>query len=248
MKKALFVILMLVAINAPNADAAGIPTFDASAVIQQTIAAQEAVAQTLKQIEEYRTQLLQYERQLMDAASPALWLWDEANSTINSLLATIDQLNYYRQQLGNIDNYLAQFKTIADYKTDWFNGLNASLRQEIMDTYLLANASQKQANDALIKSLDARQQNLYRDAQNLERLQAMAQGASGQMQAIQYANQLASHQSNQLLEIRAALIAQQNVLATQAQEATTIRAQQQAAHERLSESQPTSTSNPRRWP
>lgn len=248
MKKAFFLLLALFAISASNAEAAGIPTFDASAVIQETIAAQEAVAQTLKQIEEYRTQLLQYERQLMDAASPAIWLWGEANNTMNSLLSTIDQLNYYRQQVGSIDNYLAQFKNIADYKTDWFNGLNSDLRQDIIDVYHLSNASQKQANDALIKSLDARQQNLYRDAQNLERLQSMAQGATGQMQAIQYANQLASHQSNQLLEIRAALIAQQNVLATQAQEATTIRAQQQAAHERLSEGAPARTPNPRTWP
>jgi P-type conjugative transfer protein TrbJ len=228
-------------------NAAGIPTVDTGAIAQQTITAMENVSQTLKQLEQYQTQLLQYERQLLDAANPALWQWDEASTTINNLMRTLDQLEYYKQQVGNIDSYLSQFKDIQDYRTDWAGGLTEAHRQEITNTNVLANASQKQANDALIRSLEARQQNLYRDAQNLQSLQSRAQGATGQMQALQYANQLASHQSNQLLEIRAALIAQQNVLATQAQEETTRRAQQQAAHERLSEYTPTRTTKTADW-
>jgi P-type conjugative transfer protein TrbJ len=55
------------------------------------------------------------------------------------------------------------------------------------------------------------------DARQLQRLQAGAQGANGQMQAIGYANQLASQQANQLLQIRALLIAQQNIIATRYQ-------------------------------
>ncbi|WP_258042143.1 hypothetical protein [Pseudomonas syringae] len=48
-------------------------------------------------------------------------------------------------------------------------------------------------------------------------VQRAASGATGQMQAIQSANQLASAQTNQLLQIRSLLIAQQNALATNAQ-------------------------------
>ena len=43
-----------------------------------------------------------------------------------------------------------------------------------------------------------------------ERLQGAAQGATGQLQAIGYANQLASQQANQLLQIRTMLTAQHN--------------------------------------
>ena len=42
------------------------------------------------------------------------------------------------------------------------------------------------------------------------------QGATGQLQAIGYANQLASQQANQLLQIRAMLLAQQNAIAAKA--------------------------------
>ncbi|HNG62628.1 MAG TPA: hypothetical protein PLK54_02690 [Ferruginibacter sp.] len=67
----------------------------------------------------------------------------------------------------------------------------------------------------------------------LEQLQARAQGASGQMQALGYANQLASQQANQLLQIRALLIAQQNAVTTRMQAEADKEAVQQAASEQL---------------
>ena len=60
-------------------------------------------------------------------------------------------------------------------------------------------------------------------------LQTLAQGASGQMQAIGYANQLVSQQSNQLLQIRGLLIAQQNAMVTKMQAEADLEAKQQAA-------------------
>ncbi len=66
----------------------------------------------------------------------------------------------------------------------------------------LASESQKKANDALFKGLEQQQRNLTADARQLERLQSAAQGATGQMQAIGFANQLAANQANQLLQIR----------------------------------------------
>jgi P-type conjugative transfer protein TrbJ len=73
---------------------------------------------------------------------------------------------------------------------------------------------------------------LKSDARQLERLQSAAQGANGQMQAIGFANQLASQQANQLLQIRGLLIAQQNAMATRCRPTPT-EAQQQAAGEAL---------------
>ena len=55
------------------------------------------------------------------------------------------------------------------------------------------------------------------DTRNLERLQGAAQGAQGQLQAIGYANQLASQQANQLLQIRSLLMAQQTAVGTRMQ-------------------------------
>ena len=65
------------------------------------------------------------------------------------------------------------------------------------------------------------------------RLLRNPQSADGQLAAIGYANQLASNQSNQLLQIRSLLIAQQNAVASQMQAEADLEAQYQASRERL---------------
>ncbi|EPE1292515.1 P-type conjugative transfer protein TrbJ, partial [Escherichia coli] len=62
--------------------------------------------------------------------------------------------------------------------------------------------------------------------------QTQATGAQGQMEAIQAANQLASAQTNQLLQIRSLLVAQQNAAATLAQAQADKESQQIAADEK----------------
>src|SRR5690625_8026612 len=80
----------------------------------------------------------------------------------------------------------------------------------MQDNRRLASESQKKANDALFQTVADQQKALKDDARTLERLQGAAQGATGQLQAIGYANQLASQQANQLLQIRTMLTAQHN--------------------------------------
>ena len=65
------------------------------------------------------------------------------------------------------------------------------------------------------------------------RLLRNPQSADGQLAAIGYANQLASNQSNQLLQIRSLLITQQNAVASQMQAEADREAQYQASRERL---------------
>jgi P-type conjugative transfer protein TrbJ len=53
------------------------------------------------------------------------------------------------------------------------------------------------------------------------------------VEAIGYANQLASQQANQLLQIRGLLIAQQNAVTTRMQAQADLEAQQQAARDSI---------------
>ncbi|MEO7129671.1 MAG: P-type conjugative transfer protein TrbJ, partial [Rhodoferax sp.] len=154
----------------------------------------------------------------------------------NSLRSSIDTLSYYKQQLGSIDAYLGKFQDVNYYKNSaCFNGGACS---DATRAALLANQqtyqseSQKKANDALFKGLDKQQDALQFDASTLQRLQSGAQGATGQMQALGYANQLASSQANQLLQIRALLITQQNAATTRAQALTDDEAMRAAADAR----------------
>ncbi len=96
----------------------------------------------------------------------------------------------------------------------------------------LGSEAQKRANDAMFRGLDRQQEAMEADARQLQRLQSGAQNVSGQVQAIGFANQLASQQANQLLQIRGLLIAQQNAEATRAQAIADLEARTRAADER----------------
>ncbi|EPN4987201.1 P-type conjugative transfer protein TrbJ [Vibrio alginolyticus] len=196
---------------------AGIPVVDGTNLSQNIMSAMEAVAQTLKQIQEYQTQLQQYENQLQNTMAPAAHIWDQAQRTINDLNQATNTLAYYQNQLGSLDAYLGKFQDVAYYRSSpCFSsaGCSDAERAAMAENRRLASESQKKANDALFKGLEQQQDNLQADARQLQRLQSAAQGADGQLAAIGYANQLASNQANQLLQIRSLLIAQQNAEAT----------------------------------
>lgn len=196
---------------------AGIPVVDGTNLSQNIMSAMEAVAQTLKQIQEYQTQLQQYENQLQNTMAPAAHIWDQAQRTINDLNQATNTLAYYQNQLGSLDAYLGKFQDVAYYRSSpcfSSTGCSDAERAAMEENRRLASESQKRANDALFKGLEQQQDNLEADARQLTRLQSAAQGADGQLAAIGYANQLASNQANQLLQIRSLLIAQQNAEAT----------------------------------
>lgn len=217
---------------------AGIPVIDGTNLSQNIMSAMEAVAQTLKQIQEYQTQLKQYENQLQNTMTPAANIWDRAQSTIYNLNRATNTLIYYRRRLGSIDAYLGQFQDVVYYSASpCFSaaGCGVAEREMLIMQRRLASEAQKKANDALFKGLELQQYNLQSDARQLERLQSAAEDADGQLAAIGYANQLASNQANQLLQIRSLLIAQQNAVGTKMQADASREAQYQASRDKLYE-------------
>jgi P-type conjugative transfer protein TrbJ len=226
--------LALLTATSGHALSTGLPVIDGANLAQTTVSAIESVNQTLKQVEQYQTQLQQYENMLKNTAQPASHIWDQATATISQLRGSIDTLAYYKSSLGSIDSYLGKFKDTDAYRSSpcySYNGCTPAQWAAMKDSERLGSESQKRANDALFRGLDQQQDAMVADARQLQRLQLSAQGATGQMQAVGYANQLASHQANQLLQIRGLLIAQQNAVATRDQAVADREAQQQAAHD-----------------
>jgi P-type conjugative transfer protein TrbJ len=230
---------------------AGIPVIDGTNVVQTTISAINNVQAVAKQIQQYQTQLQQYENMLQNTVAPAAYIWDQANSTINKLLQAQDTLNYYKNQTGSLDSYLKRYQDISYYRSSPCFNSNVECTAEEMQS--LRNAekdsseARKKANDAVFKAIDQQQGTLQSDANNLADLQTQASGAQGQMQAIQAANQLASAQTNQLLQIRSLLVAQQNAATTLAQAQANKEAQQAAASEQLRNGDNISKSSPKSW-
>jgi len=199
---------------------AGIPVADGLNISQATISAIQNVAAVTKQIEQYRTQLEQYENMLQNTAAPAAYIWDEADRTISKLLEAQDTLTYYKNQAGSLESYLSKYQDVSHYSASpcfGVQGCTSEDQQAIAKARADASTARKLASDALLKNVDSQQDTLQTDADNLAAMQHHAVTATGHMQAIQSANQLASAQANQLLQIRSLLVAQQNAGATEAQ-------------------------------
>lgn len=228
--------LLSVLASALPALAGGVPVFDVANMKQNTISAIEGVNQTMKMIEQYQLQLLQYENMLRNTMAPAAYVWNRAQLTTMRLMGMMNTVNYYRYQAGSLDGYLYRYQNPSYYMgSPCFgpNGCTPSERAILENNRRLNADGEKLANDAMIRSLDQQQLDLKADAERLEALQKNAQDAPGQMAAIQAANQLASNQAGQLMQIRALLIAQQNAEATRQARMADIEAQQAAAAAQL---------------
>lgn len=222
---------------------AAIPVADGLNLSQNILTAIESVAQTLTQIdqyatqiEEYQTQLEQYENQLLHSLAPVASIWDAASSTMDKLVAAQNTLDFYQNKLGSLERYLDKYQD-ADYyrNSPCFTAQGCSERemQAMRDNMAMSSQAQKKSNDAIFKSIEQQQVSLKADARTLVRLQQAAQGAEGQLQAIGYANQLASNQTNQLLQMRSLMVAQNNAEATRRQSEIDREAQHQANFESL---------------
>ncbi|MGV1010178.1 MAG: P-type conjugative transfer protein TrbJ [Dermatophilaceae bacterium] len=241
-----------------NQTQAGIPVIDvaanalaASNVSQTTTTAVEAVAQTIKQIQQYATQLQQLEQQyqayatqvqqyqnmVQNTVAPAAYIWNQAQSVMTQLRGATDTLSYYRNQVGSVDAYLAKYQDVNYYRNSpCYTATGCSAEQKAAEekaAIALGSEAQKKANDAMLKGLEQQQEAIITDATRLEQLQSNAQTAQGQMEAIGYASQIAGEQTNQLLQMRGLLVAQQNAIATKMQADADKEARQTAADEKF---------------
>jgi P-type conjugative transfer protein TrbJ len=119
-----------------------------------------------------------------------------------------------------LQGYLNQFQNVNYW-------LSASPNSYTYQT--AGSIAQKQANDAMVKGIIAQQAQIRADAATLERLQSQASTADGQMKALYAANQLAALQQEQLLQIRALLVQEQQVLAARGQTLANDEAMREAA-------------------
>ena len=219
----------------------GDTVFDPTTYDEVVITATEAVNQTLQQIKQYQsqlqqyaTQLQQYQTEIQNTVAPAAYLWDQANSSVNQVMGMVNTISNYTSQAGSLANYLAQFQNVSYYRSSpcySASGCTSSAQQTLANNQTTGSAAQKSANDAVFTMLNQQQQQLSTDAANLASLQSSSQGANGQMQALGYANQLASSEINQLMQIRAILITQQTAAATRAEVVNDRESQEQAGSE-----------------
>lgn len=226
-------IAITLGVSSLSVNAGGIPTFDGANMAQSTITALNTVMQYTKQIEEYKTQLLQYENQLRNSLAPAAYIWAEAQKTMNDLQRTVNDLKSLKDRVGNIDQYLAQFGDVRYYQNADCYRSNLGCYEEFKSQREKFSELQQKASAALTKGIARQSENILDDSDKLQLLQSRAQTAQGQMEAIQYANQFAAAQNNQLLQLRQIMLTQMDAINTAQQVDNARRAQIDAETNKL---------------
>lgn len=200
----------------PATSPGGIPVIDYSNLVQNTTTALKQVAAYAQQVQQYQLQLQQYANQVRNTVAPVAQVWQAAQSTMNGVMGTVGMF----QNGSALQGYLNQFQNVNYW-------LSASPNSYSYQT--AGSIAQKQANDAMVKGIVAQQAQIRADAATLERLQSQASTADGQMKALYAANQLAALQQEQLLQIRALLVQEQQALAARGQTLANDEAMREAA-------------------
>jgi P-type conjugative transfer protein TrbJ len=201
----------------PLTSPGGIPVIDYSNLVQNTTTALKQVAAYAQQVQQYQLQLQQYANQVKNTVAPVAQVWQAAQGTMNSVMGTV---NMFQGGQSQLQGYLNQFQNVNYW-------LSASPNSYTYQT--AGSIAQKQANDALVNGIVAQQAQIRADAATLERLQSQASSADGQMKALYAANQLATLQQEQLLQIRALLVQEQQALAARGQTLANDEAMREAA-------------------
>ena len=210
----------------------GIPTFDGAVLAPSVTGAISNMAQQLKQIEQYRLQLQQYVNMLQNTMNPGLFICDNAQVTMTQLSYVVDAVSFNRQLYGTVARFTGNFHDMAWYRNaQCFKepGCSPSQWGLILENEVIGAQSQKKSIEALFRGLERQYDTLNLDSRRLKRLQLAAQTSNGQAEVMQHNNMLTSEGANQLMQIRAALLAQQNMEATRQQVQADREAMQMAA-------------------
>ena len=150
------------------------------------------------------------------------YTWDDADKTINLLVEAVGKLDDMENTIKK-----AGFQNMADYQGGTYGkcfqegGCDdktwADFQKQLKNSVQTGNQAQWENNNAWIKSLVDHKASLASDKDHLVQLQQKAGTAAGEMEALGYANEFASAQVNQLMQIRALLLAQQQAQAFNAQ-------------------------------
>ena len=209
---------LAVAFTALGSRALALAVIDSSNLAQNVVAAREAVAQTANQLQMIQNQLQQYQRMLRDARNPAQWVWGDMRASLGRIGGALDSVRGLSLRFGGFEGLLGEFGSYDDY--DSGHGYGGPPSSESAGLQAGAHAGsllRKETAGSLLRLVEEERRGLDDYAGRLERLQAQSVAAGGQQEALQATNEFLSLQIELLSRIQALLLAQNNLLAAEAQ-------------------------------
>lgn len=175
----------------------------------------------------------QFDNMQANTRTPEHYMWANVQQSMNELVQLSNAINAIKNQYGGLNPALSIFRNYGYYRVSpCVTGqamCSDAAWQEVLRGQIASTDIKKTTNDALARGIDSQEMQIPLDAQHLQILQERTTTATGRMEAIQYANQLAAHQANQMLQLRQLMVAQYTVEEAKNQAENDKTALQQAA-------------------
>ena len=211
------------ALMAPGMAQAQMTVTDIVADAQTTATAIQAAAAVTKQVQQYETQLQQFQLQQQNLASPTTNIYRQSTSDVSGAQTLLDGVTRLIPSGQSVNQYLAQFTSGGGVSSSTdFCGTQGLCNSSQFAAAQASQASASQARDAaLVSGSQTQLTALQGQATDLQSIGSAAQGATGEVQALGYSNQINTVGAGADLQI-ASILTQQ----TQQQAADRLAAQQ----------------------
>jgi len=205
---------------------------DITTEAQTTETAIQSTVAVAKQVQQYELQVQQYENMVANTVAPVTNLYRQTTSDINGAQSALDGVTRLVPAGQSVTQYLSRFTSGGGVtsSTDFCATAGLCTPQQFAAAQAAQGAAAQARDAALVAGAQTQLASLKSQATDLQSIGQAAQGATGQMQALGYGNQIAAVGASANLQV-ASLLTQRAQ-----QEAADRLAAQQAAAERAAAS------------
>jgi type IV secretion system protein TrbJ len=177
------------------AEAGGV--FIGATEITQLLNHVQLLNQYVQQVQQYATQLKQYERQMQDGQIVGTQFFGPIQSDLLGLERAVQGGQAISYSMGNLDS---QF-------TSKFGGYGYRPTQNFAQNYATWSQTSLDSTQHALDGANLQSAQLTNEESLINQLNDMSQSSSGQLQAIQIGNQIASDEVQQLMKLRQLMMA-----------------------------------------
>jgi P-type conjugative transfer protein TrbJ len=220
--------VLALALVAPGMARAQFTVTDIIADAQTTETAIQSAAGVAKQVQQYEMQVQQYQNMVQNTTAPLTNIYRQTTADISGAQNLLDGVTRLMPAGQSVTQYLSQFTSGGGVtsSTDFCATAGLCTPQQFAAAQAARGAAAQARDAALVSGGQTQLVSLQNQATDLQTIGQAAQGATGQMQALGYNNQIATVGAGANLQV-ASLLTQR-----MQQEAADRLAAQQAAAQR----------------
>jgi P-type conjugative transfer protein TrbJ len=195
--------VLALALMAPGLARAQFTVTDIVADAQTTETAIQSATAVAKQVQQYELQAQQYQNMLQNTAAPVTNIYRQTTADIGGAQSALDGVTRLVPVGQSLTQYLSQFTSGGgvSLSTDFCATRGLCTPEQFAAAQAAQGAAAQARDAALVAGGQTQLASFQSQAQDLQNIGQAAQGATGQMQALGYGNQIATVAAGANLQI-----------------------------------------------